>query len=263
MKQLFVISALIPFVLLVLALPFAAAELDDYFSVKNNTGPYTVLPGDELVVVFTLSNRDLVSPKNVTAVIDGCPVGWACETDTFSFNKTGNHEVNLTVAIPKTALPKKYTMHILLYSYDDVTRGDDTFIVTVLSEEQANAISYEEYLARQRADESQEDVQVSAEDVAAWEEPEEELPDEEMAEKVVEPEPEPEVLEQDVEEGSDGGVLPEEGSDMIPGIDTSEITSNVERLETSHQFVEYASIVLITLLVFIALGMYMTFRKKE
>jgi hypothetical protein len=242
----------ISFIVFVLALPFAAAELDNYFSVRDNIGEYTVLPGEEFVVWFTISNKDLVHPNNVTAYIDPCPVGWECDSKTVSYEETGIHEENITISVPKTALPKKYTLYILLESEEDTTRGNDRLVVTVLSEKQAETVKYEEYLAKEEeaaeeetpVEEAAEEEVIEEEEVAEEETPAEE---EEAAEEVVEPEPQQE----------------EPKEDIIPGLNTSEIREGVERLETSHQFVEYASIVLGALLVFVAIGAYVTFQKKN
>lgn len=235
MKQYILLLALI------IALPFAVAELENYFSVRDNEGPYEVMPGDELVIDFTIANKDLVAPDSVTAYIDPCPVGWVCEEDEFSFEERGIHPVNLTVQIPERAIPKKYTLYIRLESEEDTLRGDDRVVVTVLSEEIADTLTYDEYL-------EQEEQQVP--------EPEPELYDE----PVEEPVPEPEEIVEDVVEVQEPIPGPEPAGQ--PDQNRSELLERVDRLESSRQFVEYASAVLIVVLVFVAAGAVYSFKKK-
>jgi hypothetical protein len=238
-------------ILLTLALPFAIADVDNFFSVKENFGPYEAVPGDEVVIEFTLSNRDLVTPRDVRVYIDPCPVGWDCEEKTLSFDDTGIHATNLTIDTPKTASPKKYTLYIMLESEWMTRRGNDRILLTLLTEKQAETLSYEEYLARQEEEEQRPEPE--PEEVP---EPELYLEEEPEIESEVEAEELPVEVEADPEEES------EETVDIIPIINESEIAEGVERLESSSQFVEYASIVLIVILVFVAAGAYITFKKE-
>ena len=64
------------------------------------------------------------------------------------------------------------------------------------------------------------------------------------------------LVEQEIEE-------PSIVDEIVPDINRSEIAENVERLESSHQFVEYASVILIVLLVFVAAGAVMAYRKNK
>jgi hypothetical protein len=233
MKQYILLLALI------IALPFVAAELDNYFSVRDNEGVYDVMPGDEFVISFTISNRDLVVPHNVTAYIDPCPVSWTCEENDFSFDERGIHPVNLTVRVPETAISKKYTVYILLESEKPTTRGNDRVQIDVLSEKMAETLTYEEYT------EQEEEQPV----------PEPEL----YVEPVEEPKPEPEEVGEDVVEEQEPVPEPVEQ----PEQNRSELLESVDRLESSRQFVEYASAVLIVLLVFVVAGAVYSFKKKD
>ncbi|MBN1543949.1 hypothetical protein JW898_00640 [Candidatus Woesearchaeota archaeon] len=241
MKMLFMVL-----VLCFLLLPAAFADTDNFFSVKSNTGPYALLPGEDVIVGFVISNKDHVYPRNVTAYLDPCPVGWACEQQTFSFADTGLHAVNLTVKVPVTAQPKKYTMYILLKSEWMTRRGDDRIVFSVMTDKDAAAVSYSDYSDREKA-------------LAAAEPPAERAPEQ----------PEPDVPSYQDEAGAEEAVPsvepePETGiKSLVPDINSSEIVENVERLESSHQFVEYASVVLIVVLVFIAAGAIITFRKEK
>ncbi len=238
--------------IVVLLIPFAAADLDKYFSVYENNGPYDALPGDTIHVGFTLQNRDMLYPKNVTVYLDPCPYRWTCDSKTLSFNRSDKHPVNLTLQVPQDAVPNKYSMYIKLSSEFWTTRGDDNFVVTVLSEKQAKTLSYEEYKEKYESP-SVPVIKVEPEPKA----------------------PEPSVLEVNVdtdeEDDSLADVLVElpdvKEDDVSEDINSSEnksaIIEDLERLESSRQFVEYASIVLVIVLVFMIAGAYMTFRKVE
>ncbi len=239
-------------IVLLAAAPFAAADIDNFFSVKENPGEYTAVPGDDIVMTFTLANRDLVYPKNVTAYIDPCPVGWVCEQRTLSFPESGLHAVNLTVEVPETASPKRYTMYIMLESYYDTRRGDDKVLVNLVSDETAAMKTYDEYIAGR-------DRPVELEPEEVWEgipeqaeEPEPETqpePEQETApENELSVEPAPAPVKEDV---------PEQGGENDTMLD------DVGRLESNRQFVEYASIILIALLAFIAVGAFVSYRRKE
>lgn len=248
-------SMLAMFVFVAFLLALSAAGYDDrFFSIKENPGEYDVLPGDAVDFVFNLSNRDILSPRNVTAYIKDCPVGWKCERGTFAYDDDGIYHESLKVKVPGTAIPRKYTMYIMLESEWDVRRGDDKVVVTVLSEEQANTLTYEEYLAKE------------AERKAAEEERKKKVDTYVPPETEPEDTPEPELYggEQDVEESV--APEPEEEPEAEQGFikeEAAEIVENVERLETSHQFVEYASVVLGAILVFIAIGAFVTYKRDK
>lgn len=227
----------ISLLVLIIAMPFVAAELENYFSVQDNEGPYEVMPGDDLVIGFTISNRGLVAPDSVTAYIDPCPVSWTCEEDEFSFEERGIHPVNLTVKVSERAIPKKYTVYILLDSEEDALRGDDRVVVTVLSGVMSETLTYDEYIEQEQPVPESEPV---PEPAVIAEEP---VP-EEVAEDIAEAqEPVPELFEE-------------------PEQNRSELLESVDRLESSRQFVEYASAVLIVVLVFVAAGAVYSFKKK-
>lgn len=239
-----------------LLLPLASADIDRFFSVKEGPGEVDAVPGEVIVVPFTLANRELVHPDNVTAYIDPCPVGWDCGRRVFSFADSGVHAANLTISVPETALPKRYTMYILLESDEDTRRGDDKILVTLVSEDMASVKSYDEYVAERAAAES-------------------------MPAPVREPLPDgQEVLEDAGQEpGDDGGAVAddapvEEGVPETPddfssageggqGERVDALIEDVERLESNRQFVEYASAVLLALLVFVAVGAFVSYKKKE
>jgi hypothetical protein len=217
-----------------LALPFVIAYEDNYFSVKDNAGPYSVLPGEALVIGFTMSNRDLLCPRNVTAYIDPCPVGWECEEKTFCYDDDGYYPENLTMKIPATASPKKYTAYILLKGDYMSRRGNDRVLITVLTEEQASAVDYttqpEESIVKEPPLESVvEEVSAGIEDV-----------------------PEEEVVE-----------IPDVEQPPIPEENKSQLVEDFARLESNTSFMEYFSAVLVVLLVFVIAGAYMTFRKRR
>ncbi|MBU2560698.1 MAG: hypothetical protein KKD17_00210 [Nanoarchaeota archaeon] len=228
-------------VLCFLLLPAAFADEDNFFSVKSNTGPYTLMSGEEVVVGFVISNRDQVYPRNVTAYLDPCPVGWECESRVLSFADTGLHAVNLTVGVPETAQPKKYTMYILLKSEWMTRRGDDRIIFNVITDKEVTTLSYRDYSDREKA-------------LAKPAPPAEGAP----AQPDVPASPAVEVEEAAAAEEPESGIR-----SLVPDINRSEIAENVERLESSHQFVEYASVVLIVVLVFIAAGACISFRKEK
>jgi len=222
-----VILALMPVVL--------AADTSNYFSVKDTGGQYTALPGDKLTVNFTLSNRGYVFPKNVTAYFDPCPVDWYCGRRMFSFNRSWqDYPVNLTIKVPESALPKRYTFYILLESEFQTRRGNDRVLIDVLTEEDANTISYSEY----NKPEEEPKVQTPPPPVV--------LPAAEVKKEVVAVPVEVPVVE---------NTTPVSYND-------TDIKENVQRLEGSRNFIEYISIVLVVVLVFIAVGAYLSYRKK-
>jgi hypothetical protein len=222
-------------IFLLLVVPAAMADDDNYFSVKDNTGPYTALPGDTLAVQFTMSNRDRVYPDNVTVYIDPCPVGWKCERKTFSYHSTGVYAENLTVEIPKTASIKRYTLYILLSSEEMTRRGNDRVILDVVSEDELEVIPYDQY--------GQEDTSSVAKNPAL----EAVNYSASRRQQIVET------------------PLPEPGEEtaIIPKINTTDVVDTVERMESSSQFREYATVVLVIVLVFIAVGGFMAWRKKD
>jgi hypothetical protein len=230
----------IPFiVLLVLALPFVFADLDNFFSVKENSGPYTVMPGDNLVVDFIIDNRDEVYPRNVTVYIDPCPIDWKCEDKTVSYMDTGLHAENLTLRIPDTASPKRYTVYILLKSEWQTRRGTDRVIIDVLTEKDAETISVAEYRAQQEADKGGSITEEIEPVVTAAAEVKEVKKEEPVKEVIAAP-----VVENQTE------------------VNTTDIKANVERLETSSQFMEYVSVILVVVLIFVGVGAYMSWKKK-
>jgi hypothetical protein len=104
----------------------------NYFFVASNQAPFSVKAGEDVEVLFTISNDKFLSPKNVTAYFSPCPEGWKCGYDTFSFNKTGIHPVSLKLGVPQDAAIDKYTIYILLDSEWRTARGVDRIIVMVL-----------------------------------------------------------------------------------------------------------------------------------
>ena len=240
--------------LLLLAAALSAAEdIDYYFSVKETDGDYSAVPGDEVVVGFTLRNIGHTHPRNVTAYFDPCPLGWECEEKTFSFEHEGDHHSNLTMGIPENALTKRFTMYIRLESEYTTKRGYDKVMITVMPEDMAEAMTYEEYLERQEGpvpvpEQVSEEVLEPEPEQAVPEQGPEPEPAEEMPEPELyaEPEPEPE----------------KEKTEMLEDV-VDVVVEDVERLESSRQFVEYASIILGALLVFVALGAFVSYKKKE
>jgi len=203
-------------------------SLDNYFSVTTNGGPYSVSSGDTFYVDFTVSNRDLLYPKNVTAYIDPCPFGWTCESKTLSYNSRGVYPVNLSIVVPKTALPKKYTLYILLRSEWNALRGDDRVLVTVFDKEEVASVPYNRFAEEQKAA-ALKSEQAVEEDVTA------------------------------IENKSAVAVIDQ----MIPVVNVTGVVEDVETLGSSKQFLEYFSVVLSVLLVFIAVGIYTCFHKKK
>ena len=230
----------IGFVLFVflLSLPFAVAQegstTSSYYSVTGNGGPYSILPGKTILIDFTLSNKGYVFPRNVTAYIDPCPVGWVCENKTFSFNRSGqNSAENLSLKIPSSAFPKRYTFYILLMSKNQVRRGDDRVLVDVLTEKDAAAISVAQYRVKQEG--------LAAETPPLVVQPAAEIKKEVPKVKL------PVIAVPNVTQVAEN---------------KSDIKDNVQRLESSRHFVEYASTVLVIVLVFVGVGAYLSYRKK-
>ncbi|MFH1063877.1 MAG: hypothetical protein V1729_02235 [Candidatus Woesearchaeota archaeon] len=231
-----------------------AVDVDSYFTIKDNTGPYSTLPGEDIIVSFTLVNYELVTPRSVDVTFDPCPYGWDCESKTFSFDTAGTHEVNLTLGVYRTARPAKYTFNLVLESEYATRRGYDRFIVTVLSEKEVNTLSVSEYLARQEA------AKNPVEDGPGYVPP-----------------PKPTVLivggddvgvdeasgDVDSEPAAEGNFAAELVSELPLADEASEIIENVGRLESSSQFVEYASFVLAAVLMFLVVGAYVAFRPKK
>jgi len=217
------------------AVQVVLADDDNYFSVKDNTGPYAALPGDTVVVHFTMSNRDLVYPDNVTAYLEVCPVSWVCEEKTFIYPSTGVYAENLTIKIPKTALKKRYTLYIMLKSEAMTRRGNDRITLDVVSEEELKVISYDQYRQQQPSEAPKNPALATVAPAAP------------KRQQVVEqPLPEPEAEPQ-----------------ILPKIDAAEVVESVENMESSSQFKEYATVVLVLVLVFIAAGGYMAWKKRE
>ncbi len=239
---------------------------DRFFSVKESGGLYEVLPGDTFCVSFSVANRDLVSPRNVTAFLEPCPLGWDCERKVLSFSDDGVFDVNLSVVLPETAIPKRYTLYVMLESESDTRRSSaDRVLVTVLSEEQADTLTYEEYLAKQGEADSEDNVPESL----AGQDTEPAI----LQDAVQEPKPKPsqepvDVTEEPVEAGPEPPSTPDEqaapGGEVNFGqANRSDLIANVERLESNRHFVEYASVVLIVVLVFVAVGAFVAYRKEK
>jgi len=104
----------------------------NYFYVASNEAPFSVKAGEDVDVLFTISNDKFLNPKNVTAYFSPCPEGWDCEYQTFSFNKSGIHPVSLKLGVPQDAAIDKYTLYILLNSEWRTARGADRIVVLVL-----------------------------------------------------------------------------------------------------------------------------------
>ncbi|NQU78686.1 hypothetical protein HQ545_02865 [Candidatus Woesearchaeota archaeon] len=215
--------------IILLLIPLVAAADNDFFYVKETPGSYSVFAGDDVDIVFIIENHDRLSPDNVTAYIDKCPVGWDCESKVFSYNKSGEHVENLTISSPSYANSKKYTLYILLESEEETKRGDDRVIITVLPKSDRHVKSEDNSKVS-----IPKDVPVNKDGPAS----DEVLQDIEITVPITE----------------------ERSNQSLPG-NISVVIENVERLETSSQFVEYATIVLFALLVFVAVGAYYSFRK--
>ncbi len=237
------------FVVCMLAIPAIAYE-DRFFSIKNNPGGYEVLPGDAVDFVFNVSNRDLIAPRNATVFIKDCPVTWKCEQKLLVYADDGLYSESLEVNVPETAIPRKYTMYIMLESEWDTRRGDDTVVVTALSPEHASTLSYEEYLAKEAERKAAAEERARAVDTYVPPVPENK------------PAPVPELYETVVEEEVEPEVVPDKTPSVVE-VKAAEIAENVERLESSHQFVEYASVVLGAILVLIAIGAFVTYKKEK
>jgi hypothetical protein len=223
------------FLVLLFVVPLVLADEDNYFSVKDNTGPYTALPGDTVVVHFTLSNKDLVYPDNVTVYLDVCQTGWECEQKTFIYSSTGIYAENLSIKIPETALKKRYTIYIMLKSDMMTRRGNDRVTLDVVSEDELKIISYDQYKQQDTSDAAKNPALAAVAPAAS------------RRQQVVEqPLPEPEAEPQ-----------------IIPKINATAVADTVERMESSSQFKEYATVVLVVVLVFIAAGGFMAWKKKE
>lgn len=224
--------------LFVLALPFVFAAYEDrYFSVRDNDAPYSVLPGDTLAVGFTISNRDLLCPLNVTAYIEPCPVGWLCEEKNFCYAEDGIHAENLTIKIPSTASTKKYTAYIYLKGDYRIRRGNDRIMIEVLTKEQAETIDYTKPVVKEEPVVEEEPLEAAVEEVSAD----------------IENVPEEEVIEE----------IPDVEQPPIPVENKSQLMGDVTRLESNKGFMEYLSAVLVILLIFVAAGAYMTFKKEK
>ncbi|MFC1741314.1 hypothetical protein ACFL3V_02155 [Nanoarchaeota archaeon] len=230
-------------ILLFALAPFAVAETDNVYYVKEVGEEYSVLPGDELEITFSIVSKSVSHPEKVTAYIDPCPVGWTCASDEFYFDDDGKyreHPANLSVKVPKTARTSKYTMYVKLESEAPTSRGMDKVVVTVMTEEMAKTLTLEEYAAKQ-----EEVVTNPAKEVLVEKQPDKaeavSVPDEPVEAEVV-------------------PALPEE---PVPAENKSELIENVEKLESNKQFVEYATIVLVVALVFIAGAAYISFKKED
>lgn len=234
-------------IMLLLTAEMVLADIDNAFSVLKSTETYSAKQGEKVIVTFSISNNELITPKRVTAYIDPCPVSWTCEEPEFSFaEKNKINDVNLTIKIPKTAIPKKYTLFIKLRSNEAVLRGDDRIVATVVSDKQDTIITYDEYLAKKKEDERRRPL----------EEPKENNGEGDNGKKTKEQE-----QPNDKQTAEENETQAE--SKIILPLDASEIIENAERLESSKQFIDYASILLIILLVFIAAGAYITYKKEK
>lgn len=231
MKQRLFVFALV----FLFAVQLVLADEDNYFSVKDNTGPYTALPGDTVVVHFTMSNRDRVYPDNVTVYLDPCPVSWVCEEKTFVYPSTGVYAENLTIRIPDSALKKRYTIYIMLKSEEMTRRGNDRVALDVVSEDELKVISYDQYKQQDRSEDPKNPA---------------------LAAITPAPPKRQQVVEQPLP-------APEDAPQIMPKINTTEVVDTVERMESSSQFKEYATVVLVVVLVFIAAGGYLAWKKKE
>jgi hypothetical protein len=220
-KQLFILFLLLPIVF---------AYDDNLFYIKDNSGPYEVKPGSVFNVDFVLVNQNLAG-KNVSVSFDTCPVGWTCESDTYSYETDGPHNESLLITVPTTALSKKYTLHLKLSSEYFVTGGDDRVLVTVLSETQAAALSYDEYLTKK----------------------EQKVPQVNRSAALRLPEPKK---------------LPETQPELKPAEYVEEefvnlsVTQKVERLESDKHFVEYITFVLLIALILIGIGAYTSYKHR-
>lgn len=231
------------FALLLFIVPLSVAEVNNYFTVKDVEDTFSVVPGDDIVISFNVYNQGLVSPKNVTAYLEPCPVGWNCETKDFAFDDEGRHYTNLSISIPGTAIPRKYTLYLLLESEHNTLRGDDRIIVTVMSDAVADVKTYDEYIAELEVEAIEPEPELFNEPILA------------PPVEVVEPE------HVDIED-VDPDLLPEPAEDIVQE-DKPDILEDFERLESSRQFVEYVSVILGVLLVFIAVAAFVTYNKKE
>jgi hypothetical protein len=221
------------------------ADIDNAFSVLKDAEFYSAKPGEKIIITFSIANNKLVAPKSVIAYIDPCPVSWECEEPEFSFaEKNKRNEANITIKIPQTAIPKKYTLFIKLRSNEAVLRGDDRIVITVASDKEDEIITYDEYLAKKKADEKRRTEGIKEPEKK---ETENKLKETEIANKLKETESEEK----------------NKTSESNRIVNTSEIIENVERLESSKQFIDYATILLIILLIFVAAGAYITYSKNK
>ncbi|MBW2967863.1 hypothetical protein KY362_05235 [Candidatus Woesearchaeota archaeon] len=261
----YAIYTLLVSMLILSFIPAAIADEDNYFSIRENYGPYETVPGEGFVIKFLLSNRDLLHPREVTVSVENCPEAWECESKTLSYEDKGYHPENLTVSVPPEALPKRYTLYIGLESEYWTQKGDNRVVVSVLSEQQAKAISYEEYLARRAAEDAPSAVMDSGIVAGSEEASEPDVPARDMSDRytkgLVDEETEP--LAEEAAEPTEPAPAASEDSGKEDGSFTEEVGEAVERLESDSQFVEFLSIVLIVLLVFILAGAYAAHRKKE
>jgi hypothetical protein len=225
--------------LLLLAVPFAAAEMDNVFLVIDVKDPAPATPGKTFNIEFTIRNYDLDELETVTAYLDPCPAGWECEEKVFAYETKGDHPGNISVRVPEYALAKRYTAYVKLRSEWDTVRGDDRVIIDVAGGGAPEVATYGGIVK---------------------------TPKEPVAEKVIEP-PAP-VAEPAVEPVLNETNVTGEGmlevvDEMLPLINASEVKQNVDRLRTSKQFVEYATVALVIILVFMLVGAYVALRRGD
>ena len=228
-----------------------------FFSISDNLGSYKVLPGDSVELVFNMLNRNILHPRNVTVFVKDCPITWKCERKILSYEADGVHAESLLVTVPVDAVPKRYVMYILLESDWPTDRGHDRVEFTVLSAEQTRIMTYEEYLEKEDERKAAEVERIKAIDTY--------VPPSRAgigpasvagAEDVV------------VSGGESEVISVIAGVDEVPDRNTragverkaAEIVENMGSLENSRQFIEYASVVLVAMLVFIAIGVFVAFK---
>ncbi|HII71407.1 TPA: hypothetical protein HA265_01490 [Candidatus Woesearchaeota archaeon] len=259
------ITTIFVLMILIFSLPVALAS-DKYFYVKSTGSPYKALAGDKITVDFVLVNKDLKAPKNVTAYIEGCPLGWICEEKLFSYDKEDAHPENLTIKVAKTAMPKRYTFYVKLDSWYPVTRGDDKVLVNIVTESDLQTLTYEEYKAREeQTQEEEEELYIPPEDSGATLVSVEEASKEEIKDALELGEISENAAKGEAEAGTEEEMTPETVPEEKKSIEEvkEEVVENLERLESDRGFVEYATVVLLILLIVVGTGAILAFVKKD
>lgn len=224
---------------LMLVIPLVSAALDNCFAVMDTDVPARVSPGDTFHITATVRNYDLDDLETVNVFIASCPEGWFCENRTLAYDREGEHLENISITVPESALPTKYTVSVRLESEWQTVRGDDRVVISVVPASEKEIVPYDEYVPEETVDvDPRADAKKALEPVTG------------------------EIFEDDVNETEETNVVLDVVEDVLP-INATGIVNNVERLQTSSQFREYASVALIIVLVFLASGAYAALRKSK